>query len=76
MVPLSCRAGNERATATTCFPPAMAYDPPVQRHWERTMRLVITLLVGMLALSACNTFEGFGRDMQDAGEAIEEEAEE
>ena len=44
------------------------------------MRLVITLLLGMLALSgtlsACNTFAGMGQDMQDAGQAIEEEAEE
>jgi predicted small secreted protein len=40
------------------------------------MRLVITLLVGMLALTACNTFEGMGRDVQDAGEAIEDEAQE
>jgi predicted small secreted protein len=45
-------------------------------HWERNMRLVITLLVGMLALTACNTFEGMGRDVQDAGEAIEDEAQE
>jgi predicted small secreted protein len=40
------------------------------------MRLVITLLVGMLALGACNTMGGFGKDMHDAGEAIEEKAEE
>ena len=40
------------------------------------MRVVIMLLAGLLALSACETFEGFGRDMQDAGEAIEDEAEE
>jgi predicted small secreted protein len=40
------------------------------------MRLVITLLFGLLALSACNTMGGMGQDMQDAGQAIEEEAEE
>ena len=40
------------------------------------MRVVILMLAGLLALSACNTFEGFGRDVQDAGQAIEEEAEE
>jgi predicted small secreted protein len=43
---------------------------------EKTMRVVIMLLAGLLALSACNTFEGVGRDVQDAGEAIEDEAQE
>jgi predicted small secreted protein len=38
------------------------------------MRVVIMLLAGLLALSACNTFEGLGQDVQDAGEAIEDEA--
>ena len=40
------------------------------------MRVVIMLLAGLLALSACNTFEGFGRDVQNAGESIEDEAQE
>ncbi len=39
------------------------------------MRLVITLLAGMLALTACNTFKGVGQDVQGAGGAIEEGAE-
>ena len=29
-----------------------------------------------IGVSGCNTTEGFGKDMQSAGEAIEEEAEE
>lgn len=33
------------------------------------------VLIG-LGVSGCNTTEGFGKDMQSAGEAIEEEAEE
>lgn len=32
------------------------------------------MLAGMLALSACNTVEGAGRDVQSAGEAVEDAA--
>jgi predicted small secreted protein len=32
------------------------------------------LTIGLLGLSACNTMEGFGRDMEKAGQEIEEEA--
>ena len=35
------------------------------------MRLVTMLLAAMLALSACNTVQGLGRDVQGAGQAIE-----
>ena len=34
------------------------------------------LILSVFALGACETVEGFGRDVQSAGEAIEEEAEE
>ena len=34
----------------------------------------ITLIAGLLALAACNTVEGVGRDVQGAGEVIEEGA--
>jgi predicted small secreted protein len=40
------------------------------------MRVITMLLATLLTLSACNTFSGMGQDMQDAGQAIEEEAEE
>lgn len=36
--------------------------------------LGLTMLAGMLALSACNTVEGAGRDVQSAGEAVEDAA--
>jgi predicted small secreted protein len=36
--------------------------------------LAPALLIGLLGLSACNTMEGFGRDMEKAGQEIEEEA--
>ena len=40
-------------------------------------RLTAFAAAGLLALSlaACETAEGFGRDMQKAGDAIEKEAE-
>lgn len=34
----------------------------------------LLVTVAILGLSACETIEGAGRDMQDAGEAIEDEA--
>lgn len=33
------------------------------------------LLLAVLGLSACNTVEGFGEDVQSGGEAIEDTAE-
>lgn len=40
------------------------------------MRRIIglTMLAGMLALSACNTVEGAGRDIKSAGDAVEDAA--
>lgn len=38
-------------------------------------RITLTLLT-VLALSACETVEGAGQDIQNAGEAIESEANE
>ncbi len=38
--------------------------------------LSLALSVGAIGLTACNTVEGFGEDMQSAGEGIEDEAQE
>ncbi|GAA0588667.1 entericidin A/B family lipoprotein [Caenispirillum bisanense] len=38
--------------------------------------LSLALSVGTIGLAACNTVEGFGEDMQAAGEGIENEAQE
>lgn len=38
------------------------------------MRVILVLLVGAPGLSACNTVEGVGRDIQGAGDAVEESA--
>lgn len=36
-----------------------------------TARLALILLSGLLALSACNTVSGIGKDIERAGEAIQ-----
>ena len=36
----------------------------------------LAALAGAISLSACNTVEGFGQDVETAGENIEETAEE
>lgn len=38
------------------------------------IKLIFTFLVCTFTLSACNTMEGFGRDVESAGEEIEEGA--
>lgn len=38
------------------------------------MRVILVLLLGTLALAACNTVEGVGRDIQGAGDAVEDSA--
>jgi predicted small secreted protein len=38
--------------------------------------LTASLLAGLLALGACNTMEGLGQDVENTGEALEEEASE
>jgi predicted small secreted protein len=37
----------------------------------RMRAAVLLLIVATLALSACNTIHGMGRDMQDLGNAIQ-----
>ena len=38
------------------------------------MRMIVILLAGTVALAACNTVEGVGRDVQGAGKVIEKGA--
>ncbi|MBX9747925.1 MAG: entericidin A/B family lipoprotein [Hyphomonadaceae bacterium] len=38
--------------------------------------IALTALVGAAGLTACNTVEGFGRDVSQAGDQLEETAEE
>ncbi len=37
---------------------------------------VLLAMVGILALSGCNTMEGFGKDLKQLGSKIEKKAEE
>ena len=38
------------------------------------MRAVLLVLIGAIALAACNTVQGVGRDVRDAGQAVEKGA--
>jgi predicted small secreted protein len=40
------------------------------------LSLAIVAAAGLMTLSACNTIEGVGRDVERAGDAIEDEARE
>lgn len=46
--------------------------------FDKTVKafLVFGLIASSLTLGACNTVEGFGQDMEQAGDAISREAEE
>ena len=37
---------------------------------------VLLLMIGILALSGCNTMEGFGKDLKSIGGKIEKKADE
>ncbi len=39
------------------------------------MKATALLFVGSMLLAGCNTMEGMGEDTQEAGEEVEEEAE-
>lgn len=37
----------------------------------KNLLLILTLITSTVALSACNTIEGAGRDIESAGESIQ-----
>lgn len=41
----------------------------------RKLALAVTLICCLAVLTACNTMKGFGKDVKDLGENIEEVAE-
>lgn len=40
------------------------------------MKAIISIILGAFLLSACNTMEGFGQDVQQGGKKIERSADE
>ncbi len=40
------------------------------------MKAIIAMILGAFVLTACNTMEGFGRDVQSGGQKIQKEADE
>ena len=45
-------------------------------HNLKTIMTVTVLAVSALGLSACETMEGFGEDVESAGQSVQEAAEE
>lgn len=41
---------------------------------KRTMILLLTMMFSMAMLSGCNTMAGVGKDVQKAGEKVEDKA--
>ena len=44
------------------------------RQWVWGLAAAVTLVAMMVAVSGCNTMEGAGRDIQRAGEEVEDAA--
>jgi predicted small secreted protein len=40
------------------------------------MKAIIAIMLGAFILTACNTMDGFGRDVQSGGKKIQHEADE
>lgn len=56
---------------------AGAFGPEVtNRRMEREMKALLAALTALLTLSACETVEGFGRDVETTGEVITQESQE
>ena len=61
----------ERRTRRCCSPRGSPYE---EIAMKRLIPLVLLALTTLSFLSACNTIEGAGRDIEEAGEEIQEEA--
>jgi len=46
------------------------------RRFEHGLKVGLAAIVMVLGLAGCNTMEGLGQDIENAGEAIEDEADE
>ena len=50
------------------------YLPPTLTLETLTMKLIAAIIAGSFLLTACNTMEGFGRDVEKTGDNIEKSA--
>lgn len=41
---------------------------------KKTLMMLVATLFGIAVLSGCNTVEGFGKDVQQVGDGIEDSA--
>jgi entericidin A len=57
--------------------PARAARPPTAKeiHMKRLMALMLLLMFSSATLTACNTMAGAGKDVEKAGEKVEQKAE-
>jgi predicted small secreted protein len=53
------------------LPPCAPQAARLNQIGETTMRMMLLGLLASLGLTACETIQGAGRDVQDAGQAIE-----
>ena len=50
-------------------------NPTLFENMNNSVKILLALLgLAAMALSSCNTMAGFGRDMQSAGETINDKA--
>jgi predicted small secreted protein len=55
----------------------IGHRPTLFDNMKNSVKRLLALLgLAAMALSSCNTMAGFGRDMQSAGEAIHNKAQE
>lgn len=76
---LSCRPGTFPGILVGCGDPnfAATISTKKQIHMKKILHHLRYLIPGMLVailMTACETTEGAGRDIQNAGEAIEDAA--
>lgn len=49
-------------------------DPPQEKNMKRLSCLMLLSLLSMAVLAGCNTVAGAGKDVQKAGEKVEDAA--
>lgn len=49
-------------------------EPPQEKHMKRLVALMMLSLFSVAVLAGCNTVAGAGKDVQKAGEKVEDAA--